>query len=362
MAGVRDEQGNFLSQCAAEYPSQLATRFASTVRQLFSPGQNEYPTAPCVPRSSPPTAAQDGGGIYSVPDWSDGPRYCADKLHDLRKEWQRWLLDKHIPPRLQQHVATSGNSPLFSDEETEWLQDSFHGFSASASSSDDWDFSVLPGQPYCLSALERLSTMLGDKDTSLFPSHRQGVPTALVPISHAAIRSAPGGKTKRARAMSCEYCEGNWQGAEADPALLQELIEEEVAAGFIEEMPDIESAFARWGNERVAVGKVNIVKAPGRSARLVIDNSVCNTNQNCTVPEQFSLPSLQDIQAAFPPREDEEAVSGFSLDVKGAHVTSLVREKDRGLLGLRQQERLFFYKVCPFGHLGPLSHHIGSPA
>ena len=97
------------------------------------------------------------------------------------------------------------------------------------------------------------------------------------------------------------------------------------------------------------MGRVNIVKAPGRSPRLVVDNSICNTNQNCTVPEQFSLPCLQDIQASYPLREDNEPVSGFSLDVKGAHKTSRVREQDRGLLGLRQQDRLFFYKVCPFG-------------
>ncbi|CAE7198904.1 unnamed protein product [Symbiodinium sp. CCMP2592] len=38
----------------------------------------------------------------------------------------------------------------------------------------DWNFSVTEGQPYCLSALERLSTMLGDKDTSLFPALQKG--------------------------------------------------------------------------------------------------------------------------------------------------------------------------------------------
>ena len=84
--------------------------------------------------------------------------------------------------------------------------------------------------------------------------------------------------------------------------------------GFLEELPSLEAAFARWGRERVAVGKVNIVKAPGRAA---------HTNQNCNVPEQFSLPSLQDIQAAYPLREDSEPVAGFSLDVKGAHKTAL---------------------------------------
>ena len=112
------------------------------------------------------------------------------------------------------------------------------------------------------------------------------------------------------------------------------------------------------GAERVAVGKINIVKTPGRAARLVIDNSVCNTNQNCTAQEQFSLPSLQDIQAAYPLREDSEPVAGFSLDVKGAHKTALVRESDRGLLGQRQQERLFFDRVCPFGAI--VSHSMST--
>ena len=61
------------------------------------------------------------------------------------------------------------------------------------------------------------------------------------------------------------------------------------------------------------------------------------------------MPSLQDIQSSFPLREDNEEVQGFSLDVKGAHKTSRVREQDIGLLGIRQQERLLFYRVCPFG-------------
>ena len=61
------------------------------------------------------------------------------------------------------------------------------------------------------------------------------------------------------------------------------------------------------------------------------------------------MPSLQDIQSSFPLREDNEEVQGFSLDVKGAHKTSRVREQDIGLLGIRPQERLLFYKVCPFG-------------
>ncbi|CAE7307513.1 unnamed protein product, partial [Symbiodinium sp. CCMP2456] len=129
--------------------------------------------------------------------------YQSDLLCYLRKEWRQWLLEKHIPERLAQHVSEHRDSPLFSES--------------------DWDFSV---------------------------------------------------------------------------------------------MPDLETAFQRWGKDRVAVGKVNIVK---------------------------------DIQSAFPLREDNEEGKGFSLDVKGAHKTSRVRERDIGLLGMRRQERLLFYRVCPFG-------------
>ena len=56
--------------------------------------------------------------------------------------------------------------------------------------------------------------------------------------------------------------------------------------------------------------------------------------------------SLGDIRASFPLRQDNEEVAAFSAD---AHKTVRVREQDQGLLGFRQQERLLFYQVAPFG-------------
>ena len=252
----------------------------------------------CIPRkerAAPPFGAQDGGGIYSTPDWSYGPRYQSDLLSELRKEWQQWLLEKHVPARLAQHVANHCEQPLFAEDETAWLQQSFKRFSDKHSTSQDWDFSVPPGQPYCLSALSRLSHLIADKDTSLFPALMQGVPTGFdkdIPRSHT-LR--PRRESDVDEGHELLICEGNWKGAEEDPALLQQLIDEELEAGFLEVVPDLETAFRRWGKERVAVGKVNIVKAPGRSPRLVVDNSICNTNHCCHVPEQFSMPSLQNM-------------------------------------------------------------------
>ena len=214
----------------------------------------------CIPRkerAAPPFGAQDGGGIYSTPDWSYGPRYQSDLLSDLRKEWQQWLLENHVPARLSQHVANHSEEPLFTEDETSWLQQSFQRFSDKHSTSQDWDFSIPPGQPYCLSALSRLSHLVADKDTSLFPALMQGVPTGFdkdIPRSH----------TLRPRRESdCDeghellICEGNWKGAEEDPALLQQLVEEELEAGYLEVVPDLETAFKRWGKDRVAVGEVD---------------------------------------------------------------------------------------------------------
>ena len=286
VAGIQDAQGHFLSQRTAEYPAGLASKFCLQVAPLFNdglkqvawPGNPQSPSVArfctlgfalqCIPRklrSAPPFGAQDGGGIYSLPDWSYAPRYAADQLQALRKEWQQWLLEKHVPARLSQHVSAHLETPLFTEAETAWLRDSFCRFSATLSPSSGWDFEIAQGQPYCLTALERLSTILGDKDTSLFPALQQGVPTGFdddIPRSHT-LR--PRRDADPDEGHDLLVCEGNWQGAESDPALLQELIEEEIASGYLEEMPSLEAAYARWGQDRVAVGKVNIVKAPGRS-------------------------------------------------------------------------------------------------
>ena len=258
VAGKLDAQGNFLSQRTAEYPAALADRYAGIIAPLFGNAASHTARTPCSltfalactevkPRNAPPFGAQDGGGIYSLPDWSYGPRYAADQLKPLRLEWRNWLLENHIPARLQQHVASSKNEPLFTQEETTWLQSSFKRFSDTISGSSDWDFSVEEGQPYCLSALQRLSTLLADKDTSLFPALSQGVPTGFdddIPRSHT-LRPRREGEPDDGHQLL--VCEGNWQGAESDPALLQELIEEELQAGFLEEVDTIEEAYRRWG-------------------------------------------------------------------------------------------------------------------
>ncbi|CAE7363847.1 spn-E, partial [Symbiodinium necroappetens] len=139
----------------------------------------------------------------------------------------------------------------------------------------------------------------------------------------------------------------NWQGAEADPLLLEELVQIEVDSGWLRCIDSLEDARKIWPN--VAVGKLNIVHSAGRKPRLVVDSSICGTNSACLIPERTSLPALQSVQCSWPLRGRHEPVAAWSIDVKSAHKSIRVRESEQGLLGVRVGPKFFFYKVCPFG-------------
>ena len=110
----------------------------------------------------------------------------------------------------------------------------------------------------------------------------------------------------------------------------------------------MQEAAARWG-ANVAVGKCSIVYSDGRKPRLIVNSTVCGTNPSCSIPERYCLPTWNDVRASFPLRGASPDLSGFSIDIKAARKTVRVRESERGLLGLRDGDRAFFYRACPFG-------------
>eukprot|EP00439_Symbiodinium_sp_Y106_P057912 s199_g8.t1 len=118
---------------------------------------------------------------------------------------------------------------------------------------------------------------------------------------------------------SLQVCIDKWQGAEADPLQLQELVDME--------------ANATW--PRIAAGKLNIAHSEGRRPRLVVESSVCGTNSSCRIPELTALPALHSIAASWPLRGVNELIAAFALDVKAAHKSIRVRHSERGLLGIR---------------------------
>ena len=297
-----------------------------------------------------PIASQDGGGIHSKPDWSVPPSSASGIFSQLRKDFLTFILQHGLHKRLRDHVAAASDSPFFSDKEVLAFRGIANRWFDAQGCRDEVNWEKPSGQPYCLHALHSLSQVVKDADKHLFLALLEGVPTGYdgdVPKSNvfASQDSTPSDG-------ELLLCFGNWTGAEADPALLCELLQKEVDAGWLEAIP-LHEAQARWGS-RVAVGRLNIVIAPGKKPRLVVDSSVCGTNSCCQVPESYALPGLQHVRFSFPFRMHNGALAGFSLDIEAAHKTVRVRERDRGLLGVQHPLpdgtlRYLFYRVCPFG-------------
>ena len=203
-----------------------------------------------------------------------------------------------------------------------------------------------PGQPYCLHALQCLSECLGDRDRALWQCLLQGVPTGYdgdIPPSNVFLPALPN-KDRTELAV----CFGNWKGAEDCPALLQSLVQEEIDKGYLEEIASLAHAQQCWG-DRVAVGRMNVVQAPGKAPRVLL------WILQCAAPMAHAMcPSLISALCLSLFVSLHQCASVLqSLDIRAAHKTVRVRERDRGLLGVGLQDgdsyRFFFYKVCPFG-------------
>ena len=336
-AGVQDASGDFLSRKTATFPNALAQRYVELIAPLF-PGvvapasevtlEQATASVPVRPEASFPRACQDGGGIYSVPDWASPPPGTSDVFKTLRRDLMQLFASTKAPLRLRKQVAEGRAEPLFSESEVVSLRACWGSWFREQGFTQEVDWSVAKGQPYALNALEVLAQALQDRDVSLWPALRDGVPTGVerdIPPSHTFI-PVPCSE-EETDPEDFRICAGNWPGAEADPSLLEEMVQAELEAGYIEPVDSLDEARRRW--PRVAVGKANIVKAPGRKPRLIVDPTVSGANPACVIPERFTLPGLSDIQAGFPIRACSEEVGGFSLDIAAAHKTVRVREAER---------------------------------
>ncbi len=86
-----------------------------------------------------------------------------------------------------------------------------------------------------------------------------------------------------------------------------------------------------------------------RPPRLVVDLSIGGLSQQCFIAEKSSLPSAKDILRSYPIRNSSDDQLGLSIDIKSAHKRVAIRPSERGLVGFSWQNRLHFYRVCPFG-------------
>ncbi|CAE7210922.1 unnamed protein product [Symbiodinium sp. CCMP2592] len=344
------------ADCFSDYgrlPADLVSQILQTLAPLQLSGDaldlsllSAVGRIPIKDFGVPPFAFQDGGGMGSCPDWSCPPPGVPNKLASLRQSWLSFLFAKRLPGRLQEHISQRGEGSFFLPEEVSQLRALFGQWVASQGGPHSIDWTVDAEQPYCLRALSVFSTMLSDPDRSLFPALIEGVPTGFdknIPASNVFAKRPVGDPED----VDLILCEGNWSSAEANPALLREMVAKEVELGFLEEVP-LETALERWP-DRCAVGKMSIVSSEGRPDRLVVDNSICNTNALCQIDETYTLPLLGSARASFPLRGPSCNLSAATIDVKSAHKAMKVKESDRGLLGVQCDGRHYFYSVCPFG-------------
>ncbi|CAJ1368361.1 unnamed protein product, partial [Effrenium voratum] len=128
--------------------------------------------------------------------------------------------------------------PLLSAAEVDTLRQITSDWMVQQGGGGDW--SVPDGQPYCLHALAAFGAVVSDKDVALWPALLRGVPTGLdngIPASNVfAPRCVPPSDE------DLQICFGNWGGAEAEPALLADLVQKELAAGYIEEVSSLADA------------------------------------------------------------------------------------------------------------------------
>ena len=353
IAGVRTESGAYLSRYTAEYPPLLATAFAKSIIGLIAPKGQDFSLAdveqrqlPCKALHSPPFVRQDGGGLHSCGDWSHPPPKTSDVLQVLRKHWMHQIISQRLDKQLTHHFQNRLDSPPFSDEQLQpfkvWLEE-FLGAHGEAA-----NWTIPADQPMHLFILQSFQRITEDKDTSLFGYLIDGVPTGFdkaIEPSHCFPLNTD--ESSSDTLLSVHHV--IWASPEDNMDIVQDLVREEVSQGWVSPFNgDLAAAQDKWPLG-VTIGKLGLALSEGRSARLVVDSSICGVNSRCFMLDRSTLPTARDILRAYPLRSSNSILSGFSLDIKSAHKRMAVHPDHRGLLGFSMGGQLYFYNVCPFG-------------
>ena len=346
----RESDGSFKSRKTAKYPQCLAEEFALHIRPLLAGAQIEHTLAtasalvPVKALDVGPWVIHDGAGRHSCGDWSTP--LCQDKLKNLRTYLLGKVCDMQGPKRLLAKATWPNPEPLFTASEVQDARTDFFSCLGVVTDANTWK--VREHQPLHLHALEALACFCGDPDVSLCKSLLQGVPTGYnndIPVSNCFWPN----QKENLEDVSLSIHMQNWRSASVDLSVTQALLQEELDQGFCFKFDgDIEAAKAKWPGT-LAIGKLSVVRAPNRSERLVLDNSVCGTNASCSVPEVQHMPSVRDVMHCFPLRGTRSRQAAISLDVKSAHKRCVVKESEQGLLGFAFADSLYFYRVAPFG-------------
>ena len=346
-AGVKTNLNTWLSSETAEYPTELALALAKIMTHKCSATQTQVPWNQPLQRPAEHPQKQhvnDGGGLPSSGDWT--VPHKPDSFQDLRQRWLDFGRLHQLQDRVLQHLQQQKEDPPLSDIELNPMIQLMDHWCQQQGWIPNW--SIPEGQHFRLGLFQQLAHWVQDADTSLHPHLHAGVPTGVIdaiPPSTIWPRKPP---KEDDHLDPLTVCEGNWQGAEADPHLTQSLIDEEIKQGWVARVPGgLQEAKQRWPH--LGVGKLNVVQAPGKPPRLVLDSSCCNVNQHCHLPETMILPTIADVRATFTDHTTGRTWRALSLDIRAAHKQVRLAAQDQGLVAFTFQGNFYHYKVAHFG-------------
>ena len=145
-----------------------------------------------------------------------------------------------------------------------------------------------------------------------------------------------------------QHCESSWKSASDHSEIVDELLLEELAQGWIAVVPGGDDELRREFPVS-AVGKLGVVLAEGRPPRLVVDSSVSGVTCHTVLPNRSCNPTLTDVFSSMPLSDSLERLVALVLDVAKAHRRILIRKQDRGLLCFRHKNVLYQCTILNFG-------------
>ena len=351
-AGLRLPDGSFYSRLTACYPQELATALA----KIFSPYLSKRATVMALDAwsSSLPlefaeqphsTRVEDGGGLISTAVWHT-PQ-APDILGGLRKRWTARLIQTGLHKHILAHFSTGSKEPPLSEHQ---LQDFLHDMRQFLEVPvSDWDSFLhpAPGQPFRLDLWKLLLTRMKDPDLLFLDELTHGVRLGV----HDEILASPLWPVQQPSISDDQpllHCESSWKSALDQPEVVWQLLQEEIDAGFIEEVPG-GLAQLQKDHAHTAIGKLGLVCADNRAPRLVVDSTVSGVTQNTSIPNRMLLPKITDVLQAAPMHHSALQMTAFTLDVSKAHRRIKIATSDQGLLCFWYQGVLFKSLTLNFG-------------
>ncbi|CAE7286498.1 unnamed protein product, partial [Symbiodinium sp. CCMP2456] len=284
---------------------------------------------------------KDGGGLSSTLDWQiPPPAALKDPLGCVRRAILE-SMPSNSCARVCQLVGRTLDAPFFTEEEVVFMRTHV---CACIGVDAAWASMSFPHTPYNFHLLEAMAARLHDVDLKLPSILKHGAPTGVrcaIPYSGVWPRKFGSDSCDMCCVDDLEFCEQNHLSAELDPARVEQLLQEEVAKGYVEKFTGSEADLRqRFKDGCLAVGK--LVPVPNQ--------------RKAEVP---SIGYFSHALDRFAEREKNKGVGNrlpcpadwilLSIDVKAAHKSIATAPEDIGIAVFQLLGAFYIYLVNHFG-------------